>query len=111
MARAHRVSGLGRTRGLGRSLGQDDGSGDISALDASLISQGITTAGALTAQALRPVPTVSYNPSTGLYMASGGAALPTGQILGSSLDTTITSLLPLLLLAGGAVLVLSMARR
>ena len=83
-------------------------SGLTTAQEAQLLSQGISTAGILGAKALTPVPTVTYNPYTGAYSATGGAALPTSSIASSLTSSEISSYLPLLLLLGaGAVLLMN----
>ena len=85
--------------------------GGLSTTDAQLLSQGIATAGALGVRALTPTPTVTYNPYTGAYSATGGAALPTSSIASSLTSSEISSYLPLLLLAGGAFLLISTMNR
>jgi hypothetical protein len=82
-------------------------SGGISASDAALLSTAITTAGKVGTQAIVGTPTVTYNPLTGTYMATGGAAIPAGL----TTSTAITEYLPYLLLFGGIFLVISMGRR
>jgi hypothetical protein len=152
LARAHRLSSLGRLRGAARRLGQDDyatpdeiasqftgsqvvpgqtpgvpsgnfsspvlstadsfyGSGSLlpagssgssgftAAQEAALLSQGISTAGVLGKQAIIGSPSLTYNPATGQYVATGGATLPTGLSL-SSLFTGSTGTLLLLAIAG-----------
>jgi hypothetical protein len=81
--------------------------GGISPTDAALLSTAITTAGKVGTQAIIGTPTVTYNPTTGTYQATGGAALPTG--LTSS--AVFSSYFPYLLLFGGIFLVISMGRR
>lgn len=78
-------------------------SGGISAADAALLSTAITTAGKVGTQAIIGTPTLTYNPATGTYTATGGATVPTSSILTSSIE----SYLPLILLAGGAFLLIS----
>lgn len=122
LAGAHRVSGLGRA---GRDMVQARmvafaaPSGAIqkrlSALGynygtTALISQGIATTGAVVSKALTPTPTVLYNPTTGLYEATGGAALPASVTSSISL-ASLENYLPILLLAGGLVLIVSMVRK
>lgn len=85
--------------------------GGISPLDASLLSQGISTTGALVSKALTPTPTVTYNAATGQYVATGGAALPSGLTLGSSLSSLFSGTTGTLLLLGGLALVVVMARK
>jgi hypothetical protein len=87
------------------------GSGAISATNAALLSQAIATAGKVGTQAIIGSPSLTYNPATGTYTASGGAALPTGQIASAEIGTELTSFLPLLLIGGAVFLVISMARR
>ena len=84
-------------------------SGGISAQDAALLSTAITTAGKVGTQAIIGTPTVSYNPATGAYTATGGATLPTATALTSELS----SYLPLILLGLAAVVIIPMlgARR
>jgi hypothetical protein len=81
--------------------------GGLTTAEAQLISQGITTGGQLASKALTPVPTVTYNPATGMYSATGGAALPAGLGLSSSLSSLFSSPLLLLGILGiGAVVLL-----
>ena len=77
--------------------------------DAALLSTAITTAGKVGTQAIIGTPTVSYNPATGAYTATGGATLPTATALTSELS----SYLPLILLGLAAVVIIPMlgARR
>jgi len=78
--------------------------------EAALISQGITTAGVVGRQAIVGSPTLTYNPATGQYTASGGATLPVGSIAASSALSTLFS--PTVLLLGGALLlVITLAGR
>jgi hypothetical protein len=80
--------------------------GGLTPTEAALVSQGITVGGKVATQAIVGTPTMTYNPLTGQYTATGGATLP--STLG--LTTTLTEYLPYLLLAGGLFLVLSMRR-
>jgi hypothetical protein len=86
-------------------------SGGISPSDAAIISSAITAAGRVGTQAIIGSPSVTYNPITGTYTATGGAAIPTQAIAGTEIDSTIESFLPLLLLGGAAFLIVSLARR
>jgi hypothetical protein len=79
--------------------------GSISPQDAALLSTAITTAGKVGTQAIIGTPTETYNPLTGQYTATGGAVLPASI----GLDSTISSYLPLILLGGGLILIISMA--
>ena len=85
---------------------------NLSPTDASLISTGITTAGQIAVKALTPVPTVTYNPATGLYTSSGvvgaSAAPGLGTLFASS---SLSSYLPLLLLGGGLLVVVMMLKK
>jgi hypothetical protein len=81
--------------------------GGLTPTEAALISQGITTAGKVGTQAIIGTPTLTYNPATGQYTATGGATLPATTALTSEL----TSYLPLLLLGGAAILLFSMVGR
>jgi len=83
------------------------GSGFTSAQEAALLAQGISTAGVLGKQAIIGSPTLTYNPATGQYTATGGATLPTSL----GLSSTLTSLLsnPLVLLGIVGLVVFSMA--
>jgi hypothetical protein len=73
-----------------------------SAQEAALLAQGISTAGVLGKQAIIGTPTLTYNPATGQYTATGGATLPTGLSL-SSLFTGTSGTLLLLAIAGVVV--------
>lgn len=84
--------------------------GGLTPAETSLISTGIATTGALVNRALTPTPYSSYNALTGQYTAVGGAALPSG-LSSSALSSSLTSYLPLILLAGGAVLLVSLMKR
>jgi hypothetical protein len=91
----------------GSILATPSSGGGLTTQEAQLISQGITTGGALASKALTPTPTVSYNPATGTYTATGGAALPAGLGLSSSLSSLFSSPLLLLGILGiGAVVLL-----
>lgn len=83
----------------------------ISPQDAALLSTAITTAGKVGTQAIIGTPQVTYNPVTGTYTATGGAAIPSQAIATSSLLSSFESYLPLILLAGGIYLVFTMGRR
>lgn len=85
------------------ATGNIPASGSLSAQNAALLSQAITTAGKVGTQAIIGTPTLTYNPLTGQYEATGGATLP--STLG--LTSALTSYLPLILLAGGAILLFS----
>lgn len=78
----------------------------ISTLDAGLLNNLISTAGGVAARAVSPTPSVSVGPG-GVITATGGAQIPTSLLT----DTTITSYLPILLLAGGAYLIISLMKR
>jgi hypothetical protein len=84
--------------------------GGLTPAEAAVLTSGINTAGVLGKQALTPVPSVTYNPTTGLYSATGGAALPAGLGL-SGLTSSLTSFLPWLLLGGGLLLVVSLVKK
>ena len=60
-------------------------------------------------QAIIGTPTVTYNPVTGTYSATGGATIPTGAIEASSIGSTISAYLPYILIGGALILVVSMA--
>lgn len=75
-------------------------SAGLSPLDATLISQGITSGTLLASKALTPVPTVTYNPATGAYTSVGGAVLPSSITSGLS---SLSGYLPLLLLGGALI--------
>jgi hypothetical protein len=81
--------------------------GGLTPSSAALLSQAINTAGVVAKSAVTPTPMVTYNPLTGQYEATGGAALPSGLMT----STALTSYLPLLLLGGGLLLVVVMAKR
>jgi hypothetical protein len=81
--------------------------GGLTPADANIISSAITAAGKVGTQAIIGTPTLTYNPLTGQYTATGGATLP--STLG--LSSALTSYLPLILLAGGAVLLFSVVGR
>jgi hypothetical protein len=81
--------------------------GGLTPADASVLSAAITAAGKVGTQAIIGTPTLTYNPLTGQYTATGGATIPTSAALSSE----ISSYLPLILLAGGAVLIFSMVGR
>jgi hypothetical protein len=81
--------------------------GSISPQDAALLSTAITTAGKVGTQAIIGTPTLTYNPETGQYTATGGATIPTSTALFSSIE----SYLPLILLGVGVYLVFTMGRR
>lgn len=83
--------------------------GSISPQDALLLSSAITAAGKVGTQAIIGTPTVTYNPITGTYSATGGAAIPTGAIEASSIGAAFTEYLPYLLIGGALILVISMA--
>lgn len=85
--------------------------GSISPQDAALLSSAITAAGKVGTQAIIGTPTVTYNPTTGTYMATGGAAIPSQAIATSSFFSSLDSYLPLILLFGGVYLVLTMGKR
>jgi hypothetical protein len=87
-----------------------DSSGGLTTQDAALISQAITTGGVLASKALTPVPTVTYNPATGFYSATGGATLPS-SIATSQVTSELSAYLPLILLGGGAILLISMMKK
>src|ERR1700691_1186570 len=78
-------------------------SGGLTTADASVISAAITAAGKVGKQAIIGTPTLTYNPATGTYVATGGATVPTSAALTSELS----EYLPLILLAGGAILLFS----
>lgn len=77
--------------------------GGLTTADANVISAAITAAGKVGTQAIVGTPTLTYNPLTGQYTATGGATIPSSL----GLTTAITSYLPLILLAGGAILLFS----
>jgi hypothetical protein len=81
--------------------------GGLTTADASVLSAAITAAGNVGKQAIIGTPTLTYNPATGQYVATGGATIP------SSLATSsmISSYFPLILLAGGAILLISMMKK
>ena len=83
--------------------------GSISPQEAALLSQAISSAGQVGQQAIIGTPQVTYNPLTGQYTATGGAALPTGAIEASSIGTAFTEYLPYILIGGALILVVSMA--
>jgi hypothetical protein len=82
--------------------------GSLSPSELNLISSAITTGGALANKALTPTPTVTYNPATGQYTATGGAALPSSLTSGLG---SLTAYLPILLLGGGLLLVVSAMKK
>jgi hypothetical protein len=109
LAGSHRLSGL---RGLrGRGLGQD-----VPIDWGSIISTGITTAGAVAVKAVAP-PTYSsvVNPITGAQTITSYAPIgATSSLLGtSSLGTEFSSLLssPLVLLGGIALIAVFALKR
>jgi hypothetical protein len=73
--------------------------GGLTPTEASLISQGISTAGAIGVRAVSPTPTLTYGPN-GTIIATGGATVPTSLIA----STTLTEYLPYLI--GGGLLFL-----
>jgi hypothetical protein len=77
--------------------------GSISAQDAALLSTAITTAGKVGTQAIIGSPTLTYNPATGQYTATGGATIPSSL----SISSAISSYLPIILLGGGLLLLVS----
>jgi hypothetical protein len=83
-------------------------SNGLSPSEINLITQGISTAGALGVKALTPTPTVTYNPATGQYSATGGATLPASLTSGLG---SLTAYLPILLLGGGLLVVVSMMKK
>lgn len=76
----------------------------------NILTSAINASGAIGVQALKPTPSVTYNPATGVYSATGGATLPTNISSLSSLSS-MGSFLPLLLLGGVVLVVVSMARK
>ena len=85
--------------------------GGISPQDAALLSSAITAAGKVGTQAIIGTPTVTYNPVTGTYSATGGATIPTGAIEASSIGSALSTYLPYILIGGVLILVVSMAKR
>jgi hypothetical protein len=83
----------------------------LTPLDASLISQGITSGTLLASKALTPTPTVTYNPLTGAYTSTGGAVMPS-SITGSlgSLGS-LSAYLPYLLIGGVLIAAVSLMKR
>jgi hypothetical protein len=81
--------------------------GGLTPADAAVLSSAITAAGKVGTQAIIGSPSLTYNPETGTYTATGGAALPSGL----GISTAISEYLPLILLAGGAILLFSMVGR
>jgi hypothetical protein len=77
--------------------------GSISAQNAGLLSTAITTAGKVGTQAIIGSPTLTYNPATGQYTATGGATIPSSL----SISSAISSYLPIILLGGGLLLLVS----
>jgi hypothetical protein len=77
--------------------------GSISPQDAALLSTAITTAGKVGTQAIIGTPSLTYNPATGQYTATGGATIPSSL----SISSAISSYLPLILLGGGLLLLVS----
>lgn len=75
------------------------------AQEAAVITSGINAAGAIGVRAVSPTPSVTYNPATGQYVATGGASLPGGLALGTSLTGLFTNPLVLIALVAGVVLV------
>lgn len=88
---------------LPTSSSSSSSSGGLTTADASVLSAAITAAGKVGTQAIVGTPTLTYNPLTGQYTATGGATIPSSL----GLTTAITSYLPLILLAGGAILLFS----
>jgi hypothetical protein len=84
--------------------------GGLTPAEAQVLTAGIQATGTDVKQAIIGTPTVTYNPVTGAYQATGGASFPAG-IATAGLSTEIESYLPLILLAGGAILLFSMVGR
>jgi hypothetical protein len=100
-------SGGGGVASVPSAYGTSAIPGSISPQDAALLSTAITAAGKVGTQAIIGTPTLTYNPETGTYTATGGATVPTSL----GLTTAITSYLPLILLGGGAILLVSLMGR
>ena len=84
--------------------------GGITPSEAALLSQAINVGGQIGVRAVSPTPMVTYNAATGQYTATGGAVLPSG-VASSTFLASLSSYLPLILLGGGALLVVSMMGR
>jgi hypothetical protein len=87
--------------------GSGSGGGFTTAQETSLISSAINAAGKVGTQAIIGAPSLTYNPLTGTYTASGGATIPSSL----GLSTALSSYLPLILLAGGALVLVSVMGR
>jgi hypothetical protein len=85
-------------------------SSGLTPLDATLISQGITSGALLASKALTPTPSVTYNPITGAYSSVGGAALPSSLSLSSSLGS-MSAYLPYLLIGGVLIAAVSLMKK
>lgn len=81
--------------------------GGLTTSEASLISSAINAVGAVGVQALKPTPSLTYNPATGQFTATGGATIPSSI----GLNSTIESFLPYLLIGGVILVVVSMGKR
>jgi hypothetical protein len=84
------------------------GSSGLSPADLSLISQGISSGTLLASKALTPVPTVTYNPTTGAYTSVGGAVLPSSITSGLG---SLTAYIPYLLIGGVLIAAVSMLKK
>jgi hypothetical protein len=87
--------------------------GGLTPAEAAVITSGITGGTQVLTKALSPTPSLTYNPYTGSYTSIAGAPLPNTSSFSSALSSaSISSYLPLLLLAGGALaLVMVMGKR
>jgi len=64
--------------------------------EAQVLTSAINAAGAVGVRAVSPTPTLTYNPATGQYTATGGAVLPAGL----SFSSLFSNPLALLAIAG-----------
>jgi hypothetical protein len=98
---------------IGPTVSESSSSSGLSPQTAQLLTSAINAAGQVGVRAVTPVPTIAYNTATGLYTATGGAALPAAVTSpgASDLSMEISSYFPLLLLLGGGVLLISFMKR
>src|ERR1700677_2685250 len=96
--------GLDTSAGVGSGISPTSVPGGLTPADASVLTAAITAAGKVGTQAIIGTPSLTYNPATGTYTATGGATIPSSL----GITTAISEYLPLILLAGGAILIFSM---
>jgi len=95
--------GTTNTSGAGYGTSPSGVPGGLTTADANVISAAINAAGKVGTQAIIGTPSLTYNPLTGTYTATGGAAIPSSL----GLSTAISQYLPLILLGGAAILLVS----